>query len=169
MINPAPSAELSVLQTALDDKRQHILSNIDGLTDDQLRTATLPSGWTPIELVSHLTLGDERYWFSSIIGGDDLDWIPSGPRADWTSGAGTNTAAIIDGYRSQIDASNTVLAGVGADDPPRRRDPLWDTWGIDFPTVRIIVVHMIVETATHAGHLDAAVELVDGRQHLVMD
>jgi hypothetical protein len=28
---------------------------------------------------------------------------------------------------------------------------------------------MIVETATHAGHLDAAVELMDGRQWIVME
>jgi hypothetical protein len=33
----------------------------------------------------------------------------------------------------------------------------------------VIVVHMLVETATHAGHLDAAAELLDGRQHLVVD
>jgi hypothetical protein len=62
-----------------------------------------------------------------------------------------------------------VLDDADPDDPPQRRDPRWDSWGIDFPNVRIIVVHMIVETATHAGHLDAVVELIDGRQHLVLD
>jgi len=30
------------------------------------------------------------------------------------------------------------------------------------------VLHVIAETATHAGHLDAVRELIDGRRHLVM-
>ena len=30
------------------------------------------------------------------------------------------------------------------------------------------MLHMIIETATHAGHLDAARELIDGHQHLVL-
>lgn len=162
-------AELIEMQAALDDKRQHVLDVIVGLDDDQLRTAALPSGWTPLELVRHLTLGDERYWFSSIVGGGDLDWMPTGPRADWIIDDTDTAASIINAYRMQIAASNAVLAGVDPDDPPQRKDPLWDTWGDDFASVRVIVLHMIIETATHAGHLDAAVELIDGRQHLVLD
>jgi Protein of unknown function (DUF664) len=163
------STELIQLQAALDSKRQHILEIINGLDDEQLRIAALPSGWTPLELLRHLTLGDERYWFSSIIGGEDLDWVPTGPRADWHVGPDDTAASIIDAYREQIAASNMALDGVDPDEPPQRRDSLWDTWGIDFPNVRVIVLHMIVETATHAGHLDAVVELIDGRQHLVLD
>lgn len=161
--------ELTELQDALDDKRQHILDVIEGLDDDQLQTAALPSGWTPLELVRHLTLGDERYWSSSIIDGADLDWVPTGPRADWILDNTDTAVTIVNAYRKQIAAPNEVLATMSPDDPPKRRDPLWDTWSVDFPSVRAIVLHMMVETATHAGHLDAAVELHDGRQHLVVD
>jgi hypothetical protein len=31
-----------------------------------------------------------------------------------------------------------------------------------------VLVHVLVETATHAGHLDAVRELLDGRQYLVL-
>ena len=31
-----------------------------------------------------------------------------------------------------------------------------------------VLVHVILDAATHAGHLDAARELIDGRQHLVL-
>lgn len=168
-MNAERSTELEVLRETLDGLRNHILQVVDGLDDDQLRTAALPSGWTPLELIRHLTLGDERYWVSSIIGGEDLDWIPTGPRADWQVSPDASPASIIDAYRLRIAASNEVLDGVSPDDPPRRRDSLWDQWGIDFPSVRVIVLHMIVETATHAGHLDATVELFDGRQRLVLD
>lgn len=163
------STELGALRAALDGQRQHVLDLVDRLDDDQLRTAMLPSGWTPLELLRHLTLGDERYWFSSIVGGDDLAWIPVGTRADWQVDPDRAAAAIIGAYRKQIVASNAVLDDVDPDDPPRRRDPLWDEWGIDFESVRVIVLHMIVETATHAGHLDAVVELITGHRHLIVD
>ncbi len=161
--------ELTALRLALDDTRHHILGVVDALNDEQLRTAVLPSAWTPLELVRHLTLGDERYWFSSIIGGGDLDWVPTGEKADWQVPADMTPASVIDAYRRQIAASNDALDRIDPDDPPHRRDPLWDTWGVDFANVRVIVLHMIIETATHAGHLDVAAELLDGRQHLVMD
>jgi hypothetical protein len=30
------------------------------------------------------------------------------------------------------------------------------------------VLHVVTETAAHSGHLDAARELIDGKQHLVL-
>ena len=38
---------------------------------------------------------------------------------------------------------------------------------VDFPDLRYSMLHMIKETATHAGHLDAAAEILDGRQWMV--
>ncbi len=38
-----------------------------------------------------------------------------------------------------------------------------------YPTVRHVVLHVITETAVHAGHLDAARELLDGSQWIVLD
>jgi hypothetical protein len=35
-------------------------------------------------------------------------------------------------------------------------------------SLREIVLHVVTETATHAGHLDAARELIDGKLHLVL-
>jgi hypothetical protein len=37
------------------------------------------------------------------------------------------------------------------------------------PDLRFIVLHLIEETACHAGHLDAARELIDGRQWMAFD
>jgi Protein of unknown function (DUF664) len=36
----------------------------------------------------------------------------------------------------------------------------------EIPSVRWVVLHMIEETACHAGHLDIARELLDGRTNL---
>lgn len=62
----------------------------------------------------------------------------------------------------------SIVAVTPLDAPPRQKDPTWQEWGIDFPDMRDIILHVIAETACHAGHLDAARELVDGHQFLVM-
>jgi hypothetical protein len=35
--------------------------------------------------------------------------------------------------------------------------------------LRFVMLHVLKETATHAGHLDAVAELLDGRQWVVID
>lgn len=165
----APPDELEELRDTLGRARRHVLSIIDELTPEQMASASLPSGWKPLEMVRHLTLGGERYWISSIVGGEPLDWVPEGERADWQTPPDATPGDIVDGYKRQIASSDSVLETCDPSAPPRQRDPLWDEWGVEFPTNRSVLLHLIVETATHAGHLDAAVELIDGRQRLVLD
>lgn len=45
----------------------------------------------------------------------------------------------------------------------------WQSAGLRFPDLRSVILHVIIETATHAGQLDAVRELIDGRQHIVID
>lgn len=47
-----------------------MLGIIEGLADDQLRQTVLPSGWTCLGMVQHLTISDERFWFGGIVAGD---------------------------------------------------------------------------------------------------
>ena len=128
----------------------------------------LPSGWHCLGLVKHLTLADEHYWFSGILGGEPLNFFPEGPNADWQLDPHDNTESILAKYRHEISSSNAIINATQPDQRPRPRDPAWDQWGVDFPNVRTVMLHMIVETATHAGHLDAVRELLDGHQRLVM-
>ena len=165
----AEHAERDALRAALDSQRRKIISIVESLDDDQARSSTLPSGWTPIGLVRHLTLSDERYWFDSIVGGRPLEGFPDEPGGDWLVGADETTEQVLDGYRAQIETSNRWIDATAIDAPPRARDPQWDEWGIDFPDLRTVLLHLLVETTTHGGHLDAAVELIDGRQRLVLD
>ena len=53
------AAERDLLLGRLRGQRRHILDQLDGLNDEQLRMATLPSGWSILGLVRHLTLSDE--------------------------------------------------------------------------------------------------------------
>jgi hypothetical protein len=161
--------ELSRLRAHLDSQRQHVLGSLDDLTADQLRRPVLPSGWTCLEMLRHLTVADERYWFECVMGGAPLDALPTGPRADWLVGEDEDPGDLIEGYQAAIEHSDEVIAGARLHDPPRQPDPDWAEWGIAFPDLGSILLHVIAETAVHAGHLDAVRELIDGRQWIVLE
>lgn len=161
------------LLATLHAARTHVLTAIEPLSDAELRTATLPSGWTPIGLVRHLTFGGERYWFEVVVAGGSLEWWPvdepaldDGRPTDWRVAAAESCADVVAAYRASIAASERILAEVRLDAAPARREPDWPPQR--FADVRSVVLHVLTETLTHAGHLDAALELLDRRQRLVL-
>lgn len=128
----------------------------------------LPSAWSILGLVRHLTFGVERYWFETVVAGGDLSYWPIGdgpddPIADWKVRADEPASEVLRQYRDAIEASDAILAQTTMDAPLRSPDP-----HAGYQDVRAVVVHAVVDTATHAGHLDAVRELIDGRQHLVL-
>ncbi len=77
-------------------------------------------------------------------------------------------AEVFERYRAEIRRSNAIIAATPLDAAPKQPDPVWASWGLDFPDLRSVVMHVITETAIHAGHLDAVRELIDGRQWVVL-
>jgi hypothetical protein len=100
--------------------------------------------------------------------GRPLDFWPHGHNADWHVDGDESADAIIEQYRSATVRSDEIIAGFGLDDPPTRPEEWWAGAGLSFPDLRTVLVHVIVETATHAGQLDAVRELIDGTQYLVL-
>jgi hypothetical protein len=76
-------SERELLLDRLADQRRHVLTQLEGLSDEQLRRPVLPSGWSCLGLVRHLTLSDERYWFEVVVAGQPLDFWPEGYNGDW--------------------------------------------------------------------------------------
>lgn len=152
----------------LAGQRRHVLAQVDGLSEEQARAAVLPSGWSSLGLLRHLTISDERYWFEVVMAGGPLDFWPEGPRADWTVADDEPVAEVMAAYERAIAASDAIIADLTLDSPPASPEDWWADAGLAFPDLRSVLVHVLVETATHAGHLDAARELIDGRQYLVL-
>lgn len=152
----------------INREREHVLRQIEGLSDVQLRRPVLPSGWSCLGLVRHLTVSDERYWFEVVMAGGSLDFWPVGDNADWRVDADEPASTVIDDYRAAIANADTIIAGLRLDSPPARPEPWWSDAGLSFPDLRTVLVHHLVETATHAGQLDAVRELLDGKQYLVL-
>lgn len=162
------SPERDLLLARLAGQRRHILNQVGDLGEDQLRRPVLPSGWTCLGLVRHLTLSDERYWFEVVMAGEALDFWPEGENADWHVGDDEPAEAVIADYRAAAERADAIIAGMALDDPPRQPEQWWEEAGLSFPSLRAVLLHIIVETATHAGHLDAARELIDGKQYLTL-
>jgi len=160
--------ETELLLGFLDEQRNHVLGILEGLTEEQLRRPVLPSGWHCLGMVKHLALADEHYWFGSVVGGESFGFFPEGRNAEWQLDPGESADDVFGLYRREIERANAVIAATPLEAAPRQPDPLWQEWGIDFPDLRFIMLHVIKETACHAGHLDAVRELIDGRQWIVL-
>jgi uncharacterized damage-inducible protein DinB len=158
------SDEKDALLVSLNAQREHVLGALDGLSEDDLRRPVLPSGWTALGMVRHLALEVEQFWFRGTVAGEPLT-LTSGDEA-WRVPADVPGAAIRALYRDEIAKANAIIEATPIDAMP--------TWWPDFfpglppRPLRTTLLHVITETATHAGHLDAARELIDGAQWLVL-
>jgi len=162
-------AEAATLLQFLDGQRASVFAILDGLPDAALRRPVFPSGWTCLGMVHHLAVDDERYWFRGIAAGEPIE-LPSDDDGGWLVEPEVPAEAVFGLYRDEIQRANVIIAGTALGAPARRRDPRWDGWGWPSPAgivnLRWIILHMIEETAQHAGHLDTARELLDGRTGL---
>ena len=166
MTQPANSTETKTLLASLNAQRRHVLGILEGLSEEDLRRPVLPSGWTCLGLVRHLAVDVERFWFRGVVAGQPIDL----DRADddvWQVGPDEPADTVFDLYRNEIELANAIVAATAPDAAP--------TWWPEelFPNFRMndlreIVLHVITETACHAGHLDAARELIDGRTWLIL-
>ena len=165
MPRPKPVDEKSLLLTTLGGQRQHILGTLDGLSEDALRRPVLPSGWSCLGLVHHLAVDVERFWFRAVLAGERVE-LHSGD-GGWRVPDDVPAEAVLEMYRDEARRSDAVV-----EQHALEAGPAW--WPVEvFPDlpvrdVRRVLLAVITETATHAGHLDAVRELIDGRTWLVL-
>lgn len=161
---PAPGSRTDpreLLETYLDHYRAEVLRKLDGLAEEELRSSRVASGWTPLELLVHLTWV-ERRWFEWGFAARPLPdpWGDRGPDDRWTVPAGAGTEELKDAFRAACARSREIVAGVPLDRTAAvgGRFPTADR----APSLALILFHVLQEYARHAGHLDIARELADG-------
>lgn len=151
----------------LDFYRRQICDGVLGLPVEEQRRSRLPSGWSPLELLSHCVHMEQRWFVWSFLGeavdepwGDwDIDdpwrrrdagrWqvpddVTAEVLAERLAGLGRRTAEVLAAHRP---------------DELARAEQRFDG---DPPTLQWICFHVLQEYARHAGHLDIAVELAGG-------
>src|SRR5215218_10259386 len=126
--------------------RGAVLRKASGITDEQAR-------WRPdgkllplVGLVNHLT-GVESRWIDREFRGADV----GKPADEYEPAIGIGTA--ISAYQARAAATDRAVREIG-DLSARTSDGEYD--------LRFVLIHLINETARHAGHADAVRELLDG-------
>jgi hypothetical protein len=161
-VDPEPNAgERITLTEFLDWYRATMIVKLDGLTDEQARVRLVGSDTNLLGLVRHLT-EVERNWFRRKLRGEDaapLYYTDADPDGDFHVGPADTIAGVVAAYERECAISRAITADTASLDELSAL-PIRD---YDAPvSLRWILVHMIEETARHAGHADIIRELIDG-------
>ena len=153
-----------VLQRYLTDHRRALLSRLDGLSERDVRWPGTPTGTNLLGLVKHVASVELGY-FGEVFDrppGIPLPWVEDDaePDADLWATAEESRADVVALHQTAAAHADATIAALNLDAPgvvpwwsPDRRQV----------TLQQILVHVLAETARHAGHADVLRELLDGR------
>jgi uncharacterized damage-inducible protein DinB len=153
---PFTGGEKESLRVALDRHRDAILWKLEGVGDEDLRRPLVPSGTSLLGLVKHLA-AVEYGWFCDTFGRETepLPFDEDDPDADLRVEPGETTADLLAFYGRARAAADRAIDEVGLEETGM-------AWSGEPVTMRWVLIHMVEETARHAGHVDILRELIDG-------
>lgn len=145
------ASELEALLGSLRSLRASALGKLSGLSEEDARRSTVPSGTNLAGLIQHLTFVEAK-WFEQIVGGRR----PSRGNRSMHVDPATSLSALRAGYRAACDSSDVVIRRLGDPATPVTHN------GVTHD-LRWAILAVIDETARHAGHADIIREQIDGR------
>lgn len=153
---PFTGGEKESLQVSLDRHRDVVLWKLENLDDEQLRRAVVPSGTSMLGLVKHLAWVDYG-WFCDTFDRptEPRTYDTEDPEADLRIEPHETTADIVALYGRARAAADAIVEELDI-------EARGQAWFGEPVSLRWVLIHMIEETARHAGHLDIARELIDG-------
>jgi uncharacterized damage-inducible protein DinB len=129
--------------------RGAVLRKVEGLTDEDAR-------WTPdgrlislLGIVNHLTHVEWRWIDGGMFGN-----VVSRSEGEFHPGPELPVDAALSAYKERAAATDAAVRSLGS-----LTEPCGTIEGTD---LRWVLLHLINETARHAGHADATRELLDG-------
>lgn len=145
----------------LDYLRERVIDKVSSLPLDALIVSVVPTDWTALELVRHLTFVEMRW----------LEWgfegqLVAEPWGDhlgerWFVGPVDTLDSLVAALRSRgIQTSEIVLRHDL--DELGQPGPRWS--GDEPATLERVLFHLVQEYARHLGHLDVYAELAEGQE-----
>jgi uncharacterized damage-inducible protein DinB len=153
------SNERDALNGFLDNQRDALIRKVQGVSDEDARRRVTVSSLTLLGLLNHSTTWEQR-WFQGVFAGQDLpDGWPAGDQdaepQDFVVDERDTVEDWTDRYLAAAEQSRRIAAANDLDTPAARPE-------IVDCNLRYVLIHMIEETARHAGHADIIRETIDG-------
>jgi uncharacterized damage-inducible protein DinB len=158
-------SHLELLLRYLQREREGLIGTLDGLSDYDVRRPIVPSGTSLLGLVKHVATVELGY-FGECVGRPWPEPIPWESEEAFERGedmyalADESREMLLDLYRRSWAFCDQNIRELGLEAPAQI--PWWPADRTP-TTVGYVLVHMLSETAHHAGHADILRESIDGR------
>jgi uncharacterized damage-inducible protein DinB len=156
---PVSAGERETLRAFLDYHRATLAMKCHGLSDDELRRqSSPPSTLSLLALIRHMA-EVERTWFRRVMAAEDIGFVWS-DEGDYQVAYDARTATRSEAFAAweaevqrsrQIEAAAPSLDVIGH----------FARWDEDV-SLRLVMVHVLLEYARHNGHADFLREAIDG-------
>jgi Protein of unknown function (DUF664) len=151
--------ERDALNVFLDRQRDALVRKVRDVSDADARRAPTDSSLSLLGLLKHSAVWEER-WFQGIVAGRPLsDGWPEHespvPDEDFLVGDNDTVGHWVARYDAAAETSRQIAASMALDQSCARTD-------IIDCNLRCVMLHLIEETARHAGHADLIRETLDG-------
>ncbi|WP_033438218.1 DinB family protein [Saccharothrix sp. NRRL B-16314] len=157
------STELADLLAVLDRTRGFLRFTVQGLTDEQARLTPTASALSLGGLIKHVRTVEES-WMRFAVGGAEL---MESVQADWADGhrmlADETLEGLLEDYEETAAKTGRLLAELDLNTAHPLPEAPWFEVGASW-SVRKVALHVIAETAQHAGHADIIRETIDGQK-----
>ena len=161
---PDSGSERDLLTSFLDYQRETLLLKTEGLTPEQMARTVPSSSLTLAGLLNHLALVEDTWFRERFAGHPEHElWVG----VDWDADPDFE-------FRTATDVAPEELRARYSDACARSRDVVAATASLDDLSagrssrtgnrwnLRWVLLHMIEETARHAGHADLLRGAIDG-------
>jgi len=156
---PHFGSERDMLRAFLEFHRETLAMKCEGLTDEELRRQSMPpSTLSLLGLVRHMA-EVERAWFRRVFDDNDAPMVWSDTvdfQAAYDASRSTRSEAFT-AWQAEVENSRRIEREAGSLDLSGRQ-PRWE----EDVSLRMVMLHILLEYGRHNGHADFLREAVDG-------
>jgi hypothetical protein len=157
--------ERADLIESLRRHRGFLLFTVQGLTEEQARLRPTVSALYLGGLIKHVS-ATEASWVRFAEGGAEAmhrNWGPDAYTRHWHLQQGETLAGVLADYEKVAAHTDEVVATIALDADHALPEAPWYQPGARW-SARRVILHVIAETAQHAGHADILRESIDGQK-----
>jgi hypothetical protein len=160
---PVTTGEHADLLATLGKHRGFLQFTVRGLTEEQATTRSTVSALTLGGLIKHVATVEQR-WMRFAVGGaelmerDTIDWV-----GQFTLTGDESLAGALAEYQRIAAETDALVKTLDLDASHPLPVAPWFEPGASW-SVRRVLLHVIAETAQHAGHADILREAIDGQK-----